>query len=129
MILVDTNVLIDVMEGRSEDSRKAFALAIRDSGAGINQVILAELLGGQRSPIEAAKRLPSALRQLNLPWAAAPLAARAFARYRREFDGPKISPLPDFFIGAHAEAAGLTLLTRDKGRYETYFPSVSVIFP
>jgi predicted nucleic acid-binding protein len=56
------------------------------------------------------------------------LAAKAFMAYRRQ-SGGKTSPLPDFFIGAHAEAAGYTFLTRDKGRYQTYFPTVPLISP
>jgi predicted nucleic acid-binding protein len=66
--------------------------------------------------------------RLNLPWAAAWLASRAFLAYRRQ-GGTRTAPLPDFFIGAHAEAADLTLLTRDPVRIRTYFPSVEIIAP
>ncbi|MGA2926026.1 MAG: GAF domain-containing protein [Solirubrobacteraceae bacterium] len=65
---------------------------------------------------------------LNLPWAAAWLASRAFVAYRRG-GGKRTVPLPDFFIGAHAEAADLSLLTRDPARIRTYFPAVDVIAP
>lgn len=63
-----------------------------------------------------------------LPWAAAYLAGRAHARYRRA-GGTRRSTLPDFFIGAHAAIEGMALLTRDAGRYGTYFPTVELISP
>ena len=64
----------------------------------------------------------------SVPWASAWLASQAYLRYRRQ-GGARTTPLPDFFIGAHAEAADLTLLTRDPARIRTYFPAVDVIAP
>ena len=72
-------------------------------------------------PSESFPRLPISLE-------AAFLAGKAFLRYRKR-KGSKITPLPDFFIGAHAAVAGLRLLTRDSRRYRTYFPSVEIIAP
>ena len=66
--------------------------------------------------------------RLPLPWEAAFLAGRCFVRYRRR-SGRRRSPLPDFYIGAHAAVAGLTLLTRDATRYRTYFPGLEIIAP
>ena len=66
--------------------------------------------------------------RLPLPWEAAFLAGKCFVRYRRR-SGRRRSPLPDFYIGAHAAVAGLTLLTRDATRYRTYFPGVEIIAP
>jgi predicted nucleic acid-binding protein len=63
-----------------------------------------------------------------LPWEAAFLAGRSFVRYRRK-GGQRRSPLPDFYIGAHALVAGLTLLTRDARRYRTYFPKLRIVAP
>ena len=63
-----------------------------------------------------------------LPWDAAFLAAKVFERYRQR-GGTKRSPLPDFFIGAHAAVTGMTLLTRDARRYRTYFPKLRIIAP
>lgn len=63
-----------------------------------------------------------------LPWAAGFLAAKAFVKYRRA-GGSRRSPLLDFYIGAHAALAGYTLLTRDAGRYRTYFPKLRVVAP
>ena len=65
---------------------------------------------------------------LDIPKAACFLAGKCFLKYRRG-GGMKASPLPDFFIGAHAMIAGLTLLTRDRQRYRTYFPKLTVIAP
>jgi len=56
------------------------------------------------------------------------LAAQAFMKYRGS-GGAKTSPLPDFYIGAHAEVDDLTLVTRDAARYKTYFPNVTLISP
>ena len=70
----------------------------------------------------------SVFRRDPLPWEAAFLAGKAFIGYRRR-RGVKRSPLPDFYIGAHAAIAGLALLTRDPKRYRTYYPSVDLIAP
>jgi predicted nucleic acid-binding protein len=63
-----------------------------------------------------------------LPYEAGFLAGKAFLNYRRR-GGGKETPLPDFYIGAHAAIAGYRLLTRDARRYRTYFPSVDIIAP
>jgi predicted nucleic acid-binding protein len=62
------------------------------------------------------------------PWEAAFLAGKAFFAYRRR-GGARTTTLPDFFIGAHAAVKGYALLTRDRGRFETYFPTVEVVGP
>jgi predicted nucleic acid-binding protein len=66
--------------------------------------------------------------RIPMPWPASFLAGKAFLDYRRR-GGPKLLPLPDFFIGAHAAVAGLRLLTRDPARYRIYFPTVELICP
>jgi hypothetical protein len=63
-----------------------------------------------------------------IPYEAAFLAGKAFLRYR-SLRGTKHSPLPDFFIGAHAAVAGYRLMTRDPARYRTYFPKLTLIAP
>lgn len=68
------------------------------------------------------------LRLIELPRAALFLSGKASRRYRRQ-GGARTGVLADFFIGAHAAVAGLPLLTRDRGRYEAYFPTVTVIGP
>jgi len=131
-VLVDANVLLDVM---TEDARWLAwsADALEDAADRhrlvINPVIYAEL-SVRYSRIEA---LDAALPQASfdreaIPWEAAFLAGKAFLAYRRR-GGAKRSPLPDFFIGAHAAIAGYQLLTRDAARYRTYFPRLSLIAP
>jgi hypothetical protein len=132
MLLVDTNVLIDVLEddprwadwsiGQLQGQAKVHQLAI-------NPIIYAEL-SLAFSTVEA---LDKALADLDLalielPRPALFLAGKAFVRYRRQ-GGEKNNVLPDFFIGAHAAVSELPLLTRDTRRYAAYFPSVSVIAP
>lgn len=73
-------------------------------------------------------RPPQDYRREPIPWAAAFLAGKVFLDYRRN-QGMKSTTLPDFFIGAHAAVADLDLLTRDVGRYRTYFPTVVLIAP
>ena len=77
---------------------------------------------------ELEDALPPALHRAALPWEAAFLAGKSFVAYRRR-GGRKRAPLPDFYMGAHAAARGMTLLTRDPARYRTYFPTLRVIAP
>ena len=133
MILIDTNVLLDIATADPiwfDWSSTHLSIAEKSDTLAINPVIHTELVPAY-SKIEDLDHIlvpVDRFERLNLPYAAAPAAARAFAAYRRE-GGTKTAPLPDFFIGAHAEAAGLTLLTRDANRYRTYFPDVTLICP
>jgi predicted nucleic acid-binding protein len=98
-------------------------------GLAINPVIYAEISLSFRDEAEliSALDLPE-LTRLALPYAAAFWAGRAFVEYRRQ-GGTRRSPLPDFYIGAHAELEKMTLLTRDAARYRSYFPKVKLIAP
>jgi predicted nucleic acid-binding protein len=106
---------------------------LRGAGAGgpllINEVIYAEV-SARYSRIEVLDRELSEedFQRERTPWQAAFLAGKAFLDYKRRA-GSKRSPLPDFFIGAHAGVRGLPLLTRDPLRYRTYFPTVELIAP
>lgn len=112
-----------------EWSEEHLAEAVNDGEVAINQVIYAEIAVGFNTRERLERTLQAAgLKRLSLPWASAWLVAQAFGRYRRA-GGPRTLPLPDFFIGAHAQAAGLALLTRDPARVKTYFPDVSLIAP
>jgi predicted nucleic acid-binding protein len=71
---------------------------------------------------------PVHFRRLHLPWEAAFLAGKCFLKYRKR-GGNRRSPLPDFYIGAHAAVSGLILMTRDHSRYQTYFPKLKIIAP
>ena len=95
----------------------------------INPIIYSEVSNGFAKTEELEASLPQDyFNRENLPYEAAFLAGKCFLKYRRA-GGVRRSPLPDFYIGAHAAVRGWGLLTRDKGRYETYFPSLNVIAP
>jgi predicted nucleic acid-binding protein len=130
--LVDSNVLLDVA---TEDPRWAtwsadsLARAADESTLAINPIVYAEVSIGFGTIEEIESSVPSYdFRRLDLPYEAAFLAGKAFVAYRRR-GGSRTSPLPDFYIGAHAAVAGMRLLTRDARRYRTYFPSVPLISP
>lgn len=131
MILVDANVLLDVVTADpvwSKWSQGELAW-LQAGGLAINPILYAELAPAFRTEAELSATLQSwPLQWLALPYEAAWPAARAFAEYRRR-GGLRTSPLPDFFIGAHAEVSGLSLLTRGATRYRTYFPLVPLICP
>jgi predicted nucleic acid-binding protein len=129
--LVDTSVLLDVLAPSAwrEWSEQHLAQAADEGELAINQVIYAEVAVAFRSQDRLERTLQGVgLVRLGLPWAASWLVARAFLDYRRQ-GGPRTTPLPDFFIGAHAAAAGLRLLTRDPRRVRAYFPHVDVVSP
>jgi predicted nucleic acid-binding protein len=130
--LIDANVLLDVL---TEDpawlpwSLAALAEAADAGPLWLNPIIYAEVSVrfSRVEDLEAA--LPAdEYRRAALPWEAAFLAGKVFTRYRRNA-GSKRSPLPDFFIGAHAAVAKLALVTRDEARYRAYFPSVRLVAP
>lgn len=95
----------------------------------INPIIFAEVsVGFERiEELDQAVAVDS-FRRDALPWEAAFLAGKCFVTYRRR-GGSRTSPLPDFYIGAHAAVAGLPLLTRDARRYRTYFPGLKILGP
>lgn len=100
-----------------------------ESTLAINPIIYAEVSIRFERIEDLEETLPEAMvRRLPLPWEAAFLAGKCFVRYRRR-RGARRSPLPDFYIGAHAAVGGLTLLTRDETRYRTYFPGLEMISP
>ena len=131
-VLIDSNVLLDLM---TEDSRwfswsaEAVAKAANRFRLVINPIIYAEvsIRFSRIEDLEAA--LPKAMFDREaIPYEAAFLAGKSFLVYRRR-GGMKRSPLPDFFVGAHAAVARYQLLTRDAARYRSYFPRVSLIAP
>lgn len=131
-VLVDANVLLDVM---TEDARwLAWSAETIEQAANhhrlvINPVIYAEvsLRFSQIEDLDAA--LPTArFDREAIPYEAAFLAGKSFLAYRRR-GGARRSPLPDFFIGAHAAVAGYRLMTRDAARYRSYFPKLNLIAP
>lgn len=132
VVLVDSNVLLDVL---TEDPRwgswssEVLARCGDDASLAINPIIYAEVSIRFDRIEDLEEALPERdFQRLPLPWEAAFLAGKSFVRYRRR-DGSRRAPLPDFYIGAHAAVANLTLLTRDAARYRTYFPKLRVIAP
>jgi predicted nucleic acid-binding protein len=132
LILVDTNVLLDVLEADARwaawSERQLEAAAIRDRLC-INLVGYAEL----SVAFARLEELDSVLDEAHvaveeIPREALFLAGKAFLAYRRR-GGPRRGVLPDFFIGAHAAVASAPILTRDMARYRTYFPTVELLGP
>jgi predicted nucleic acid-binding protein len=138
VILLDTNIVVDAHNQASKfrfASSALIANAVASEGAAINALVLAELCVGQAAPesLEAELRAEG-LHILDVPATASAICARAYTRYRsvrRRSGGGKAprTPLPDFFIGAHAELLGWKLATRDAERYRLYFPEVELIEP
>ncbi len=131
MILVDSCVLIDVFDADPHWQQWSLeALQVHQArGLAVNALICAEIAPS----FESFLAMQSALDLVSLVYAPLPqisafLAAQAFSLYRQN-NGSRITTLPDFFIGAHAQAQGWAVLTRDKARYKTYFPSVVLITP
>src|SRR5487761_855193 len=131
-VLVDANVLLDVM---TEDARwLAWSAETIERAADryrlvINPVIYAEISIRYTRIEDLDAALPKTMFDREaIPYEAAFLAGKSFLAYRRR-GGTKRSPLPDFFIGAHAAIAGYLLMTRDVTRYRTYFPKLPLIAP
>ena len=131
-VLADSNVLLDVA---TDDpvwgawSSDALEAAAEIEIVAINPIIYAEVSIGFAAVEELDRVLPpDAFRRERLPYEAGFLAGKAFLAYRRR-GGRRSTPLPDFYIGAHAAVAGYRLLTRDASRYRTYFPGLDLIAP
>jgi predicted nucleic acid-binding protein len=129
--LVDSNVLLDLFDENSiwfVWSRTVLEEAAETGRLLINPVIYAEISVGYDRIEEVDALLPDFLIREPIAYEAAFLAAKAYQLYRRR-GGQRRSPLPDFFIGAHAAVGRHDLITRDPARYRTYFPTVRVIAP
>ncbi len=130
-VLVDTNVILDVLTDDPEWAGWAVRMLEEheDLGLVIDPAIYAELAFG----FESAAEVDELVKRFGFGYEEIPreglfVAARAFRGYKRR-GGTKDFVLPDFFVGGHASAAGHRLLTRDTGRYATYFPQVKLITP
>lgn len=131
-VLVDSNVLLDISTedpNWSDWSGRALAECAEHATLIVNPIIYAEV-SIRYTTIEALDAaLPANLYQREpLPWEAGFLAGKCFLLYRRR-GGLRNSPLPDFYIGAHAAIGRLALLTRDPARYRSYFPKVEILAP
>lgn len=138
MILLDTNVLIYAFDSDSPFcrwAREMIADAVAGDGAAINAVSLAEICVGDADPPTVADRIRSwGVAILDVPAAAAEVCAKAYRQYRKRRIPQRgtaipVTPLPDFFIGAHAMIMDWELATADQGRFNQYFPSISLKTP
>lgn len=132
MILVDTNVLLDIA---TNDSTWAdWSIENLDAAAALGPVVVNGVIYSEFSVgYERIEDVDQLLADVDIGWAEIPrealfLAGKAFHAYRRH-GGGRTGVLPDFFIGAHAAVSGMTLLTRDVARYRTSFPTVQLISP
>jgi len=133
VILVDTNVLLDVLQDDpvwASWSQRQLDIAAARGRLVINPVVYAELsIAFERiEELEAVVEAAGLLLE-ELPREALFLAGKAFLGYRRRRGGNKHGILPDFFIGAHAAVRGMPVLTRDARLYRAYFPTLEVIGP
>ncbi len=131
-VLVDSNVLLDLL---TRDpvwyiwSAEALEKLAETTTLVINPIIYAEVSAHFTGIEEVDAALPAdRFRRDPLPWDAAFLAGKSYVAYRRR-GGQRSSPLPDFYIGAHAAVAGMILLTRDARRYRSYFPTLNIVAP
>ena len=132
MLLVDTNVLVDVLQNDPQWADWSIAQMRAQANLHalvINPIIYAEI-SLSFSTLEALDEVVGtlALELREIPRPALFLAAKAYAQYRRR-GGNKLQVLPDFFIGAHAAVEGWPLLTRDARRFKTYFPTLELMAP
>ncbi len=132
MLLVDTNVLVDVLQDDpewAEWSINQLRAQAQIHELAVNPVIYAEL-SLSFSTLEALNDVvvKMALTVQEIPKHALFLAGKAFAQYRKR-GGANTQVLPDFFIGAHAAVESWPLLTRDPNRFRSYFPRLDVVAP
>lgn len=132
MTLVDTNVLLDLVTDDpiwADWSIAQLEAASLDGPLLINDVVYAELaVRYNRIELLEAFVDEAGLTIAPMPRAALFLAGKVFTQYRRS-GGSRTGVLPDFFIDAHAAVSELPLLTRDVGRYRTYYPTLKLITP
>lgn len=132
MVLVDTNILLDLVTNDADWAEWSLARLEEASLAGpilINDVVYAETSIRYDRIEDLDTMLGDAVIEIApIPRPALFLAGKAFQQYRAA-GGARTGVLPDFFIGAHAAIEGWPLLTRDARRYRTYFPKVTLIAP
>lgn len=138
MTLLDSNVLIYASRQGSVHhawARWIISRAVAFDGAAVNAVCLAEVCVGEERPQTVGGRVRAwGVATVDVPVATTDVCAAAYHRYRERRrrqsgkDSPRV-PLPDFFIGAHAQIMAWPLATADSGRIKTYFPSVRLLVP
>ncbi len=130
--LVDSSVLLDIATNDPkwfEWSEEQLAVAANESILIVNPIIYAEVSINYDTVEELDIHLPlDRFRREPLPYIAGFLAGKAYMKYKKR-GGKRTSPMPDFYIGAHAAVSDLRILTRDARKYRQYFPSVELISP
>jgi predicted nucleic acid-binding protein len=130
-VLVDSNVILDIV---TEDkdwfdwSAKTFQKYSEHYDLLINPIIFSEVSIGFNKIEEYEEILPNEIKRVFIPWEAAFLAGKAYLKYKKS-GGHRHSPLPDFFIGAHAVVSNLILLSRDTKKLKHYFPNLHLVAP
>lgn len=131
MILVDTNVMLDLLgDERWRDwSRAQLESGGADHDLAVDTIVVAEMAPAFPT-LEELRRWLEAITVIVLPLddEVAFAAGTAFRAYRRRH-GTRDAMLSDFLIGAHALILGATLLTRDMRIYRRYFPDLALIAP
>jgi len=131
-ILVDSCVLLDLFTNDTnwaDWSENILEKYSQTNSLYINSIVYTEVSIGFNKVEEVEKAIAGlGLKVLEMPREALFLTGKAFLKYRKN-KGTKVSPLPDFFIGAHASVSKFELITRDSGKYKTYFPQVRLIHP
>ena len=131
-MLVDTNILVDVLE--NDPDWADWSVAQLQAQSKVHRLVINPIIYSELSlTFSSAEELDEVLDGMKLPVLEMPkpalfLAGKAFVQYRRS-GGAKNNVLGDFYIGAHAAVSGLPLLTRDIRRYKNYFPSVKLVAP
>jgi predicted nucleic acid-binding protein len=131
-MLVDTNILVDVLE--NDPDWADWSVAQLQAQSKVHRLVINPIIYSELSlTFSSAEELDEVLDGMKLPVLEMPkpalfLAGKAFVQYRRS-GGAKNNVLGDFFIGAHAAVSDLPLLTRDTRRYKNYFPSVKLVTP
>ncbi len=131
-LLVDSNIILDLFENDPEWadwSENILFQYSQEYDLCINSIIYSEISIGFKRIEELEKAITDCgFKFIPIPKEALFLAGKAFFKYRRR-KGNKVSPLPDFFIGAHAAVLKIPIITRDTSRIKTYFPVVKIISP
>ncbi len=131
-VLIDSNIILDIFtrdKNWYEWSSNTLAEHAEQEALCINPIIYSEVSIGFEKIEDLESALPTSFFQREaIPYEAAFLAGKCFLDYRKR-GGKKHAPLPDFYIGAHAAVMNWSLMTRDTGRYSTYFPSLKLIIP
>ncbi len=131
-VLVDSNIILDIVTHDAQWynwSAGQLETLAEDHILIINPIIYSEVSVGFDQIEDLNEALPAEFfRREDLPWEAGFLAGKCFIKYRKS-GGTRRSPLPDFYIGAHAAIRGIPLITRDTQRYSSYFPKLTLISP